>query len=467
MTNVSEKASDESLDSTYTAHTVPPPQSELPPQDGGLQAWIFLFGASIVEAVTWGFPFCFGVFRDYYFTHPPFEGDGSLAIVGVMSNGCLQIWIPFLLQLLYKRPQYVRPMMWIGLAICVVSSIGGAFSRKPYQMILTQGALYGTGAGFLFAPILVLMSEWFDKRKSFAYGVMCADIGIGGTFLPTVYSKLLHRYGYRTTLLGWAVAVLVFTTPALLCIRHRVPPAARSEATAPRASNFSFFLKPSFYLLGASVFIQGMMVDLPGTYLPSFATDLQLNPTQGALALSMLNLATATGQISFGLFADWSGSFYPSLFLSTILSGLASLLIWGWSSIIASLIIFALIYGFSAGGYAVLRGRFSATVVGNEHDVSQGLMIFGVYTGIRGLGNIASGFVGTALVDERVQAQRGYAWKKWVPLVVFIGLGMFVAAVLGGAQYLVQVLNDRKRNQDSSAEDVHLDNIEQGLSDNS
>ena len=51
---VSQKASAETLDSAYTAQSLPSVQSELPPQDGGLQAWTFLLGASIVEAVTWG-----------------------------------------------------------------------------------------------------------------------------------------------------------------------------------------------------------------------------------------------------------------------------------------------------------------------------------------------------------------------------------------------------------------------------
>ena len=47
-------------------------------------------------------------------------------------------------------------------------------SYQPTQLILCLGGLYGLGAGMLFAPTINYMSEWFEKRKSLAYGVMSA-----------------------------------------------------------------------------------------------------------------------------------------------------------------------------------------------------------------------------------------------------------------------------------------------------
>ena len=32
--------------------------------------------------------------------------------------------------------------------------------------------MYGLGAGMLFAPTINYMSEWFEKRKSLAFGIM-------------------------------------------------------------------------------------------------------------------------------------------------------------------------------------------------------------------------------------------------------------------------------------------------------
>ncbi|KAJ3008461.1 hypothetical protein HKX48_008516, partial [Thoreauomyces humboldtii] len=83
----SEKVSDRDASSLHVdEESLEDDTDVFPPQDKGAGAWIFLLGASVIEAVTWGFPACFGVFREYYFTHAPFEGISSLAVVGVMSN---------------------------------------------------------------------------------------------------------------------------------------------------------------------------------------------------------------------------------------------------------------------------------------------------------------------------------------------------------------------------------------------
>jgi hypothetical protein len=105
-------------------------QNEHPLKDSSKAAWIFLFGACIVEAVSWSFPACFGVFREYYFTHPPFEGVTVLAVVGVMSDGCLQMLMPFLLGFLKRFPKLTKRMMWLGLWLCVIASLGAALSTK-------------------------------------------------------------------------------------------------------------------------------------------------------------------------------------------------------------------------------------------------------------------------------------------------------------------------------------------------
>ncbi|KAH7120867.1 major facilitator superfamily domain-containing protein [Dendryphion nanum] len=431
-------------------------EESFPKQDEGLPAWIFLLGVSVVEAVSWSFPACFGVFREYYLVHPPFEGVTILAVIGVLSDGCLQMLMPLLLLFLKRFPRFNKPMMWVGLVLCVVASLGASISTKPWQIIATQGALYGVGAGCLTAPIIVFMSEWFDKRQSFAYGVMFGASGLFGSFLPTVYTKLLHTYGQKITLICHGGGVLVLTTSALLCIGHRTPLEHKLPATAAQTyQRYDFWKKVSFYLLGFSVFVQAVVLNLPAIFLPSFVTELNFTPTQGAIALSMFNLATASGQVGFGLFADHRNSFYSTVFLSTAISGLASLFLWGEAKTLTASIIFAfghttnnpilLVYGISSGGYGILRSRFASTVVGDKNEKEQILLVLGLFTATRGAGNVAGGFLGERLVDENVHVKlTAYGLEKWMPLVLCVGVGMLVAGLMAVAQYLNHSL-ERKR----------------------
>ena len=131
---------------------------------------------------------------------------------------------------------------------------------------------------------------------------MLATAGLFGSFLPIVYTKILHIYGQKITLLCHGGGILILTTCALTCIGHRVPP-GKNLPTLHTPRRYSFWNKPSFYLLGLSVFVQALAYNLPAIFLPSFITELKYKPTQGAIALSMFNLATSMGQIGFGYLA--------------------------------------------------------------------------------------------------------------------------------------------------------------------
>jgi MFS family permease len=260
--------------------------------------------------------------------------------------------------------------------------------------------------------------------------------GLFGSFLPTVYTRLLHRYGQKITLLSHGAGVLLLTTGALLCIDHRVPLEKEVKRQVAVPTSVDFLKKGSFYFLGVSVFVQALVLNLPAIYLPSFAVDIGSSHTTGAIALSMFNLATASGQVSFGLFADHKNSFYSTLFLSTIISGLSAVLLWSEAKTLTSTIIFAVLYGAASGGYGILRSRFAMEVTGKE-DKEQMLMVLGLFTATRGAGNVAGGFFGERLVDENVPVLlTAYGLDKFTPLVVFVGLSMLLAGLLGAMQYL-------------------------------
>ncbi|KAH8589931.1 major facilitator superfamily domain-containing protein [Bisporella sp. PMI_857] len=422
--------------------------NSIPPQDRGYHAWVFLLGAAIIEAVTWGkyylsrymsflsanctsgFPACYGVFRDYFYKDGPFEGINSVAVVGVMSNGFLQIFMPFLLRINHKYPQWRKAMMWLGLVFCVVATIGGAYSKTPAQLIASQGAIYGIGSGLLFAPTINFMSEWFLARRSLAYAIMISSVGIMGTFMPTVFAICLTKYGSRATLLGWTIAIFVLITLSILCIQPRIPISVPGpQNSAAKLATFPFLRQPLFWILVTATVIQGLIHDLPGVYLPSYCTDTHLSNTQGALVLSMLNLASAIAQPLFGLLADYRQSYTSSLTVSATLSSAVIFLIWGFSKALWSVMIFGIVYGGASGGFAVLRSRFAAAVIGNDDDPGQALDIFGALTLSRGVAQVASGFIGAELVSERSVVMGEYGVGKWTRLIVFCGVTMMAANI--------------------------------------
>ena len=125
------------------------------------------------------------------------------------------------------------------------------------------------------------------------------------------------------------------------------------------------------------------------------------------------------------------------MILSTFGSGLEVLLIWGFSRNLWSLVIFSFLYGGTAGGYAVLRPRFAAGIVGHDGNKEQSLLIFGILTAMRGAAIISSGFVASAQLNESARITSGYGAHKWLRVIIYTGVMMF-AASLGSLGFFVR-----------------------------
>ena len=64
----------------------------------------------------------------------------------------------------------------IGLSIMVLALILASFAQSAWQLILTQGILYGIGGAMSWCPCILYLHEWFIRRAGLALGVMWVRI---------------------------------------------------------------------------------------------------------------------------------------------------------------------------------------------------------------------------------------------------------------------------------------------------
>jgi predicted MFS family arabinose efflux permease len=124
--------------------------------------------------------------------------------------------------------------------------------------------------------------------------------GLFGAILPPIFTQCLERFGFRATLIGWAICVIISTGAGATCVRPRLP---YCSPVKPSTSDFGFLRKPLFWILSIATVIQGLAHYVPSIYLPSCALDFHMSAAQGSLILSMLNVATAIGQPLEGMLA--------------------------------------------------------------------------------------------------------------------------------------------------------------------
>lgn len=333
--------------------------------------------------------------------------------------------MPLTFTLLTRYPK-LRPYTGpLGLFITVSSLIMSSFATKTWQLIASQGVLCALGSGLLFSPTTLYLDEWFITRKGVAYGTLWAGKSTGGVAFPFLMSGLLSRFGPRTTLLAWSIALFLITSPLLFFLKPRIP---LSQASTSRPLSWGFLKLPTFWMLQIGNIIQSLGYLLPSTYLGSYAHTLGLPSITGAVLLAIFALASVPGGVVLGYLCD---KLKPTtvILISSVGSTLAVFLFWGLSSSLALLMVFAITYGFFAGGFSSTYSGVLHEMRREDEGVDTGL-VMGLLLGGRGLGFVVGGPVSSGLLKtsfEGIGSQWGYG-TQYGPVIVATGL----TAVFGG-----------------------------------
>jgi len=200
--------------------------------------------------------------------------------------------------------------MAAGLAL---SSLG-----TVWALFVGHGLLIGfLGNGALYAPLMVYVSRWFDRRRGTALALIASGQYIAGMLWPTLLEAGMNRYGWQATMLAYAVVVLALL-PLLVLLR----PAPEPRIDGPSAGS----LRPGASLLGlppnavmALICVAGFLccvpMAVPASHLVAFCGDMGIAPTHGAAMLSVMLACAFLSRQFWGAFADHFGG------LRTVLTG--------------------------------------------------------------------------------------------------------------------------------------------------
>lgn len=430
--NVTDREPD-SEDGTMAEEDLPAVEpSNLPPADRGTQAWMYLMGAFVVETLVWGFPNSFGVFLGYYSKefHDEPGAELLLPLAGTLCSGLIYCSGPVLYPIVARYPSHRRTSMWAGNLICFGSLLGASFVNKPWQLVLLQGAGYGLGGSLLYAPTVSYMSEWFFVRRGMANGVMNAGTAVGGLVLPLILPSIIRPHGTSKTLRYLSVTVFGLLSAVLPFIRPRLPEDRIRYLAASSGAKWS--TNRSFWLLLLVTTLQGFAYFLPTVYLPTFAQDMKLNDNQASLAVALLNGSSVISRVGMGLLSD---AFSPWI-LSTLTlaaTSAATFVLWGAvTTTLATLSVYAVLFGALAGGFSSLWTGFVRPIA--KDDPTAATSMLGMLMLSRGLGNVLSTPISSALISGSMRDYVRFGLQhgsRWANLIVYVGT-VFAGATLVG-----------------------------------
>ncbi|KAH8815513.1 major facilitator superfamily domain-containing protein [Xylogone sp. PMI_703] len=416
--------------------------ASLPPTDRGKDAWLFLTGCFFVETLLWGFPFSFGILQEYYINHDPFRDHSKgVSAIGTTCSGIMYLAAPVLFLILHQYPQVRRKSCVGGLITVSAALILSSFCHTVSTLILTQGILYGIGGCFLYYPIYFFIDEWFITRKGLAFGIMWAGSGIGGLSGPLIMGRLLATYGFEVMIRAWAVALLLISGPLLYFVKPRLPIPVGSNGGGRWKSGWQFITTRSFWILQLGNTVQGLGYFIPSLYLPEYISSLNYSPLVSSALLSALNSASVPGVIFLSSLCDKT-HVTNVILISTLGSAISVLLFWGLSTSIPLIAVFAVSYGFFAGGFT---STYAGTVKSLMETAprSEPGSIIGMLSLGRGIGNVVCGPLSELLLNKGTvgadmhASTSGFAYQSsYGTLIVFTG----VTAAVGMCGWVAKVL---------------------------
>ena len=139
---------------------------------------------------------------------------GALVWVGTGLGGIMMGWLADRIGI-RSTVMIGAIMMAAGLA---VSSIGSVWA-----LYVGHGLLIGlVGNGAIYAPLVVYVTRWFDRRRGSALALISSGQYIAGIVWPTVFERGIARYGWPDHHAG------------VLGRGHRGDPAAGTAVSAAR-----------------------------------------------------------------------------------------------------------------------------------------------------------------------------------------------------------------------------------------
>jgi MFS family permease len=264
--------------------------------------------------------------------------------------------------------------------------------------------LVGAATGSFFAPMMSVVSSWFETRRSLAVSLVSVGVGVAPMTMSPFAAWLLTRMDWRAAEAIFGLLVWVTLIPLALVVRGAPAAAAAFPPGSVQGRHGSELARAlrsrAFIVLAATFFACCAAHSGPIFHTVSYAMGCGL-PTLAAVTIySMEGVGGLAGRVVFGLLGDRLGA------QRALVIGLAIQALGAGAYIFASRLpefyTVATIFGFAYGGtmplYAVIaREYFGQRILG---------AVLGAAAMISSLGMALGPWIGGVIFDSL----HSYAW---------------------------------------------------------
>ncbi len=228
---------------------------------------------------------------------------------------------------------------------------------------VTYGLGVGLGGGLFVTPLYATAGLWFVRRRALALGVVSAGNGLGTLVMVPSAERLIDAHGWRDAYLWLALIVgVALTVAAVVVVR---PPRVEGAAPPPSLRQRLALLgpQPAFRAMMVSTLLMAVSLFTAFAFIVPFAEDDGISASGAAAVVGLVGASSILGRLLIGLGVARWGS-VRLLQLSLGVQPVAYVIWMVAGDRFAWLVVFAVVLGFSYGGFVSLGPEVTAHLFG-------------------------------------------------------------------------------------------------------
>ena len=317
-----------------------------------------------------------------------------------------------------------RWVMAAGAAIVGIGSLMLAATQSLWYFY-TIYAIAGIGQGCAtIIPISLVISNWFDVKRGKALGIVMTGTGLGAMVMVPATTWIVDTYGWRTSMfvMGWIILLMIPLELLFISTRpsdkglqpdggliSEHEPVVLTGLSVPEALKTG-----SFWLIGAMMFLGGLVAMGIGVHQMAYLTDIEHSRGTAAFIIFIISGLTVVGKLGIGYISDRWGTRQAVLLTFAVIAVGILLLIYAESLTIAY--VFAVVFGFAIGAPLLLNPALTAECMGLRNFGA----IFGILTLLSTFG-VGIGAFSTGVVFDRTGSYHP-AFKVFIALTVITAI---------------------------------------------
>ena len=382
--------------------------------------WVIVAAGGLLGCVAVGGMFSLPVFLQ------PIARDTGWSVTGVssaMTIGFLAMAFTSMVWGTLSDRLGPLPVVLTGSIVLAASlALASRASSLPmFQFIF--GLMVGGSTAAIFAPMMAVVTGWFDTHRSLAVSLVSAGMGMAPMTMSPLAAWLVSNHDWRTSMQILAIVIACIMIPVSLLVR-RAPAleaaysaSAGDSASQPEMSLAQALRSPQFIILLLTNFFCCATHSGPIIHTVSYAFSCGIPMIAAVTIYSVEGLAGMGGRVAFGLLGDRFGAKRVLVLglLAQAFGALAYVFVRELAAFYAVAALFGFIYAGTMPLYAVLARenfplRMMGTVIGG--------------TAMAGSLGMATGPLAGGLIYDTFAS---YAWLyigSWI-----MGLGAFLIAL--------------------------------------